>query len=201
MKRTVYSMALCSLLALGACSTPREYFAVSSDIGAPVGSMTVTSRDATKTGTVTLDAKSPVVMNDGDAARPADIDLKTLRGRFSKALAAQPLPPKRFTLYFVEGSDTLTAESQTAVTAILEEIRQRPAPDLIVVGHTDRVGSVTDNDRLAAKRANSIRDYLIKRGIDGESIQASGRGEREPLVLTADEVAEARNRRVEILVR
>lgn len=199
MRRFIF--ALCSTLALAACSGPREYFALSSASGTTGGSMRLTSRDIAQPGTMTLDAKTPTAMHDGDGVRAAAIDPRQLRDKFAAALGAQPPPPARFALYFVEGSDTLTAESQAAVAAILEEIKKRPAPDLMVIGHTDRVGSVSDNDNLAVKRANSIRQYLIARGIDAESIQASGRGEREPLVVTADEVAEARNRRVEILVR
>lgn len=197
MKRIIHPTILCSSLLMIACSGPHEYYGVAGD----KGSMTVSSRDIAKPGKTMLDAKTPVVMHDGDKPRAADITAEQLRNKFAKALEAQPLAPKRFTLYFVEGGDTLTAESQAQVNAIFEEIKQRPAPDLIVVGHTDRVGSVAANDQLAGKRANSVREQLIKRGIEAENIHASGRGEREPLVATADEVAEPRNRRVEILVR
>ena len=84
---------------------------------------------------------------------------------------------------------------------MLAEIRKRPAPDLIIVGHTDRVGLLSDNDRLALKRAEKMRNEMLRQGLPADSVQAAGRGEREPLVATADEVAEARNRRVEMLVR
>jgi outer membrane protein OmpA-like peptidoglycan-associated protein len=124
-----------------------------------------------------------------------------LKEMFKEALDAQPMAPARFVLYFVEGGDTLTTESQREVDNVLGEIKKRPAPDLIVVGHTDRVGSVADNDRLALRRAEKVRSQLIAQGLSADNISASGRGEREPLVATADEVAEARNRRVEILVR
>lgn len=197
MNRVIFSATLSFLMILAGCSTQREYYGLSGD----KGSMTVTSRDATKPGSITLDAKTPVVMYDGDKTRAADINADQLRGKLTEAMEAQPLPPKRFTLYFVEGSDTMTAGSRVAVKAIFEEIKLRPAPDLVVVGHTDRVGSVAANDQLAAKRANTMRELLIKLGIDPESIQASGRGERDPLVPTDDEVTEPRNRRVEILVR
>ena len=72
---------------------------------------------------------------------------------------------------------------------------------MIVVGHTDRVGSVQDNDRLALRRAERLRGELMKLGLPDDSVQATGRGERDPLVATADEVPEPRNRRVELLVR
>ena len=83
----------------------------------------------------------------------------------------------------------------------MAEIKARPVPDIVVVGHTDRVGSVADNDRLALRRADAFRKKLVQQGIPDDAIQAAGRGEREPLVSTADETPEARNRRVEILVR
>ena len=83
----------------------------------------------------------------------------------------------------------------------MAEITARPAPDIVVVGHTDRVGTVADNDRLAKRRAESFKKRLQERGLADDAIQTAGRGEREPLIETPDETAEPRNRRVEILVR
>jgi outer membrane protein OmpA-like peptidoglycan-associated protein len=126
---------------------------------------------------------------------------KEVRQVFGASLAAQPMRPVSFTLYFVEGSDELTPESKQEVGQIFAEIGRRPAPELTVIGHTDRVGSVKDNDALSLKRAERVRNDLIARGIAARDIYAAGRGEREPLVPTADEVPEPRNRRVEISVR
>ena len=80
--------------------------------------------------------------------------------------------------------------------------RDRPAARAgdRVIGHTDRVGAVPYNDALSLRRAERVRDELMKLGIAAED-PVAGRGEREPLVPTADEVAEPRNRRVEINVR
>ena len=74
-------------------------------------------------------------------------------------------------------------------------------PDVVVVGHTDRVGSDPFNDNLARQRADTVRAELIRRGIAPENIVAVGRGSREPIIPTAAGVAEPRNRRVEIVVR
>jgi OOP family OmpA-OmpF porin len=76
-----------------------------------------------------------------------------------------------------------------------------PAGEAVVVGHTDRVGALEANDRLSLQRAALVRDMLVSAGIAPEAITVVGRGERAPAFMSADEVAEARNRRVEIKLR
>jgi outer membrane protein OmpA-like peptidoglycan-associated protein len=128
-------------------------------------------------------------------------DPKEVQARFGAALAAQPRRPASFTLYFIEGQDALTAESAAIFETVFAEIAKYPVPDVVVVGHTDKVGSDQVNDALALRRAGTVRASLIARGVAPENIVAVGRGKRDPLVPTADGVAEARNRRVEIVVR
>jgi outer membrane protein OmpA-like peptidoglycan-associated protein len=123
------------------------------------------------------------------------------RQAFGAALDAQPGRPTSFILYFLEARDELTPDSRRLLDRIVDEIARRPAPEIVVIGHTDRVGAVTYNDTLSLRRAERVRDVLVKVGIAADRIRVAGRGEREPLVPTADEVAEARNRRVEINVR
>lgn len=123
------------------------------------------------------------------------------RQAFGAALEAQPARPSFFLLYFLEGRDELTPDSRQLLGRIVDEIARRPAPEIVVIGHTDRVGAVLYNDTLSLRRAERVRDELMKVGIAADRIRVAGRGEREPLVATADEVAEARNRRVEINVR
>jgi outer membrane protein OmpA-like peptidoglycan-associated protein len=120
---------------------------------------------------------------------------------FAAALAAQPLPPTQFTLYFVEGKDEFTAESKSIIDGVFAEIARRPVPDVLVIGHTDKVGSDAVNDPLSRQRAEVVRTALLARGVAVDKVVAIGRGKREPMVPTADGVAEARNRRVEIQVR
>jgi len=121
---------------------------------------------------------------------------------FGQALAARPPRPKSFIVYFQEGStDALTPASLAEFETVKKEIASRPAAELTVIGHTDRVGSLDLNDQLSLSRAATVRDLLIAAGLAGDKIETAGRGEREPLVPTADEVAEPQNRRVEISVR
>ena len=121
--------------------------------------------------------------------------------RVRRRAGSIPARPASFLLYFITGTDQLTEESKGEFERMLAELRRRPAPDILVIGHTDRVGSDADNDRLSLLRAERVRASLVAQGIAPERIQASGRGEREPIVQTADGVDEPRNRRVEINVR
>ena len=134
-------------------------------------------------------------------AQPYTSDAKEVEARFGAALAAQPARAKSFTLYFLEGQDELTVESKAIFESVFVEITKYPVPDLVVVGHTDKVGSDPFNDALALRRAETVRAMLIARGVAPANIAAAGRGKREPLIPTADGVAEPRNRRVEIVVR
>ena len=120
---------------------------------------------------------------------------------FGAALGAQPDRAASFTLYFVEGKDEFTEESKRIVDRILSEIARRPVPDVLVVGHTDAVGSDASNDALGLQRAEAVRAALVRLGVPASDVHAISRGKRELAVPTPDGVAEPRNRRVEIVVR
>lgn len=125
----------------------------------------------------------------------------SVKGRYRATLAALPPAAASFTLYFQTGTDILVPESMPLLERIKGELAQHAAPEIIVVGHTDRVGAQEFNDALSIKRAEAMRQVLVDTGIPIERIIIAGRGEREPLVPTADEVDEPKNRRVEIRVR
>jgi outer membrane protein OmpA-like peptidoglycan-associated protein len=120
---------------------------------------------------------------------------------FGEALSALPPPPQRFTLNFKFDSDELTDESRALVPQIVQAVRNRPVPDVLVIGHTDTTGTPSSNFELGLKRAGTVRNILVEAGLDPNFIELVSHGEEELLVPTADEVAEPRNRRVEIAVR
>jgi outer membrane protein OmpA-like peptidoglycan-associated protein len=127
--------------------------------------------------------------------------LQEVEAQFGAALAAQPARASTFTLYFVEGKNEFTEESKQVVDRILSEIAKRPVPDVLVVGHTDTVGSDQANDVLGQQRADIVRAALIRLGVAPDDIRVISRGKRNPAVPTAAGVAEPLNRRVEIVVR
>src|SRR2546427_395353 len=104
------------------------------------------------------------------------------------AIYAEPVPPEK------------------TVVVLPKAVVQRPPDETVVVlpspdGHTGTVGDPERNDLLSARRAERVKGFLIEIGIPGAQIQTAGRGERELLVPTADNIDEPRNRRVEINVR
>lgn len=132
------------------------------------------------------------------AARSSDAEVRAM---FGDTLRALPGRPASFVFYFVIGKDELTDESSAQLQKVLAELKARPVPDVAVIGHTDTVGNDEANDALSLQRAVRVKGFLAGIGIDPTRIQVSGRGERELLVPTADNVDEPRNRRVEISVR
>jgi outer membrane protein OmpA-like peptidoglycan-associated protein len=121
--------------------------------------------------------------------------------RFGDLLSEMPEAPKLFVLYFREGSTLLVDESNALVPELFEEMKRRPGVDVQVVGHTDTVGDPTSNDTLSVRRAEQVREMLVSMGMGSNIVRATGRGEREPLEPTGDEVASVFNRRVEVFVK
>lgn len=123
-----------------------------------------------------------------------------IRDDLGPLMRIAPTPPIRAVLYFQNGGVTLAPSSVQDLELVVNEIKTRSGAEFFVVGHTDTVGAAPANDALSLLRANSIAAVLIGKGVPSSRIEVVGRGEREPLVPTPDEVDEPRNRRVEILV-
>ncbi len=124
-----------------------------------------------------------------------------VQASFSDVLTALPPRPAKFVLYFVTGKDVLTDESEIELRNVLAEMKKRPVPDVLVIGHTDTQGSLETNDDLSRMRAEKVKGFLLGIGVAPERIKVAGRGERDLLVPTGNNVDEPRNRRVEINVR
>jgi len=127
---------------------------------------------------------------------PADV-----QRMFGDALSALPPAPRRFTLFFRFESDELTDQSQALIPQILGVVKEHAVQDVVVVGHTDTMGTQQANFGLGLKRAMMVRNLLVEAGLDGSTIDVTSVGELDPIVKTPDETPEPRNRRVDIAVR
>jgi outer membrane protein OmpA-like peptidoglycan-associated protein len=132
------------------------------------------------------------------ASTLTDDEVKRL---FGGALAALPQAPRYFTLYFQFETDQLTAPSRALLPEILKAVKERTLPEVTVVGHTDTTGSPRANIELGLKRATTVRNILVKAGLDASLVEVTSHGEADLLMRTPDSTAEQHNRRVEISVR
>lgn len=161
------------------------------------------------TGKVVVKGKQgeQVIEQAGDGAaldgsrKAAPVAATTIEKDFASAIAARPILPERFQLYFESGGTRLTSASLALLPAIIAAAAKRPAVDVSVIGHSDTVGPAEANQLLALQRAQSIADLIRARGLVVHALSVESHGESNLLVQTRDEVAEPRNRRVEISLR
>jgi outer membrane protein OmpA-like peptidoglycan-associated protein len=132
---------------------------------------------------------------------PAILSEDDIKANFSPVLAILPSQPIHFILYFKGDSTDLTADSIKILPEILESIKSRNSQNISVIGHTDTAGDQQYNLQLSRRRASAISRILVKKGVDSSFIISTSHGEENPLIKTADNVHEARNRRVEVVVR
>lgn len=194
--------ALVLLLALAGCATSTVVLLPNEGGRAP-GALAVidprTGEDARL-----IDGAGSRAIVAGRRARVASVPIDKAERSYGALLGYLPDPPTRFILYFPEGGTEIVSASVPARTAMFDEIKRRGAGvDVQIEGHTDRVGDAADNDRLSAERAAAARDMLASLGLNTGITRIVGRGERAPLPghATADNVADALNRRVEVIVR
>ncbi len=114
--------------------------------------------------------------------------------------ASKPMETENamYLVFFDWDKSTLGTGAMSVLDSVSAEVSKNPPAGVMVVGHADTSGPKDYNARLALKRANSVRDALVKRGVDASIIQVDGHGEDDLLVQTADNVREPANRRANI---
>jgi len=197
MSRLARGAALLVATLLVACAGPKETIVLLPNAAGQETAVTVTQGE--RQVVLSQPYAGARLSRNGAEAFPSNA--QQVQTRYGAALAAQPLPPAQFTLFFVEGKDEFTDESKRVVDTVFAEIAKRPVADVIVIGHTDTVGNDALNDALSRQRADVVRAAFAARGLAADKVVTIGRGKRELAVPTGDGVAEPRNRRVEILVR
>lgn len=101
-------------------------------------------------------------------------------------------------VYFDTDKATLRPESYPALDNLVRALRAKPSMKIEIAGHTDNVGDDTYNRRLSQRRAEAVRDYLIKKGIKAERLVARGYGETKPVANNDTPEGRQKNRRTEI---
>ncbi|MFN4017024.1 MAG: OmpA family protein [Reyranella sp.] len=123
------------------------------------------------------------------------------------ACASEPPPPppppvqaQTFMVFFDWDRSNLTAQAVETVRQAAQAYKTRGSANIVATGHTDTSGSPQYNMALSLRRANSVKDQLVRDGVPATAITVNGRGEEGLLVQTGPNVREPQNRRVEIVV-
>ncbi len=97
-------------------------------------------------------------------------------------------------------SDVVRPEAAQNLRSLAASLGKYPNTDLLIVGHTDAVGTSDYNQALSQRRATAAANYLAAQGVNAARLQAVGRGETEPLATNDTEGGRQLNRRVEIAI-
>lgn len=112
-----------------------------------------------------------------------------------------PEVPRTYLVFFDFDRSNLTPEAFSIVVAAAQNAKTAGITRIETTGHADRSGPDAYNMALSTRRANAVKDELIRRGISSSDIAVYAKGEHEPLVPTNDGVKEPQNRRVEIILK
>ncbi len=117
-------------------------------------------------------------------------------------LKHEPLVLEKATLHFnfEFNSTSLDDETTDYLDELAKALIDNPELKIKLVGHTDNVGSDKFNQRLSINRAQTLKEYLVEKGVDGERIAAEGKGMKEPLNNNETKEDQAKNRRVELTI-
>ena len=119
------------------------------------------------------------------------------------AAAPPPAAPQApsFMVFFDWDRSNLSAQAVNTIKQAAGAYKTKGSARITATGHTDKSGPDSYNMALSLRRANTVKDALVREGVPATAISVIGKGETQPLVQTADGVREPQNRRVEIVIQ
>jgi outer membrane protein OmpA-like peptidoglycan-associated protein len=200
--------ALAALLIVGACEGPHRQVAscATTTAGAPATGYVGPCYDGTdRTDRTNRDD----IIDRTDRSNRDDIADRTDRTNRDDITdrtvwciePAMVISAPSFMVFFDWDKSDLNAASLETIARAAAAYRAKGGAQIKATGHTDSSGPDVYNMALSLRRANAVKDALIRDGVPERDISVVGRGESQPLVPTADGVREAQNRRVEIVIQ
>ena len=138
---------------------------------------------------------------DKDDACPTVPGLKENKG--CPALEKKEIETIRYAfqnLEFETGKDIIRSHSFPSLNSLAALLVKKPNYGLRIEGHTDNVGSEQSNQVLSQKRAEAVRNYLVKKGVNVTYLETAGYGEMKPIASNENATGRQKNRRVEMTV-
>jgi OmpA-OmpF porin, OOP family len=190
-----------SALGLSTDSTQFAYQAILG-VGYNIDPMFRVNLDARYYGTTTPNLAGNGYSNNNISA------MLSLQARFGAPSAAPPPPPApapavapSYMVFFDWDRSDLSAQALNTIRQAAGAFKTKGNARITATGHADKSGPESYNMALSLRRANAVKDALVREGVPATAIAVVGRGETQPLVPTADGVREPQNRRVEIVIQ
>jgi outer membrane protein OmpA-like peptidoglycan-associated protein len=130
-----------------------------------------------------------------DTIPPSNIKLSSTRTEHAEDKKAI------YVYYFESNSATVSPSNKADLQKIVAVLNEHPTAKIVVKGHADASGSVAKNKILSSKRANSVKDYIVYKGISATRITVESFGSSKPFASNDTEEGRAKNRRTEVSVQ
>ena len=140
------------------------------------------------------------------ASAPAPVAAVVAVPAVAAAATPQTKPMRTVTVggdaFFDTNKATFRKEAQPELEKFSERIRRVTSVEAVqITGHTDNTGASDYNQKLSEQRAATVKDFLVKNGVDPSKITILGKGQSSPIADNATSEGRAKNRRVEVMVK
>ena len=136
-------------------------------------------------------------------AEPVEVDYNKIEEMIKK-ICAKPAVEDKWVLFGVNfdfNKATLRPDAYPILDKSVQTLIDNPEINVEIQGHTDQIGSDEANDKLSLERAETVKQYLVSKGIAPERLTTVGKGKREILFQGLDEMSRYYNRRIEFHVK
>jgi len=194
--RRAMSLAVLTLLLLGACSEARKGAGIGAVVGAATGAVAGDTKGAVIGAAVGATAGALI----GDYMAKQKAELEKVPGADVRQEGDDIVVSFNSPILFDTDSSRLKPQSQSMLKDISRVLMDYPDTDIVIMGHTDSVGAESYNQKLSERRAKAVFNYLVFRGVAPSRLKSMGFGESMPLASNDSASGRTQNRRVEMQI-